>query len=83
MDSQEALAKAKQLADSIESIATELTPVVIRAARLDANGRKSLDQMEYALGTIGKALVLTDYTIDQEKDMDKLKSFRDSQNTQD
>ena len=35
--------------------------------------------MEYALGTIGKALILTDYTIDEEKDMDKLKAFRESQ----
>ena len=47
--------------------------------RLDQGGRKNLDRIEYALGTIGKALILTDYTIDQEKDMDKLKAFRDSQ----
>ena len=34
---------------------------------------------EYALGTIGKALILTDYSIDEEKDIDKLKAFRESQ----
>ena len=52
---------------------------MIRAARRSEEGRKDLDRMEYALGTIGKALVLTDYTIDEEKDMDKLKAFRESQ----
>ena len=31
------------------------------------------------LGTIGKALILTDYSIDEEKDIDKLKAFRESQ----
>ena len=30
-------------------------------------------------GTIGKALILTDYSIDEEKDIDKLKAFRESQ----
>ena len=52
---------------------------MIRAARADANGRRNLDRIEYALGTIGKALILTDYSIDEEKDIDKLKAFRESQ----
>ena len=55
------------------------SPAVIRAARSDAKGRADLDRIEYALGTIGKALILTDYTIDEEKDMDKLQAFRESQ----
>ncbi len=69
------------LADAIEQIANQLTPAVIRAARNDGGGRNNLDRIEYALGTIGKALILTDYTIDEEKDMDKLKAFRESQRT--
>ena len=52
---------------------------MIRAARLDDDGRRDLDRIEYALGTIGKALILTDYSIDEEKDIDKLKAFRESQ----
>jgi hypothetical protein len=52
---------------------------VIRAARQDKDGRLYLDRIEYALGTIGKALILTDYTIDEEKDIDKLEAFRESQ----
>jgi hypothetical protein len=50
---------------------------VIRAARSDEEGRKNLDRLEYALGTIGKALILTDYSVDEQKDLDKLEEFRE------
>ena len=79
MEQKAALERASTIAASMEQLAKELGPEVIRAARLDQDGRKHLDRIEYALGTIGKALILTDYTIDQEKDMDKLKAFRDTQ----
>ena len=79
MQSNDPLEKAGAIAKSIEEIAGLLRPEVIRAARADANGRRDLDRIEYALGTIGKALILTDYSIDQEKDIDKLKAFRESQ----
>lgn len=79
MDATDPLAQAGAIADAIERITHQLTPAVIRAARSDARGRNDLDRIEYALGTIGKALILTDYTIDEEKDMDKLQAFRDSQ----
>ena len=71
--------QARALTEAIERIAAELKPDVIRAARETQEGRRDLDRMEYALGTIGKALVLTDYSIDHEKDMDKLKAFRAAQ----
>ena len=71
--------QARALTEAIERIAADLTPDVIRAARETQEGRRDLDRMEYALGTIGKALVLTDYSIDHEKDMDKLKAFRAAQ----
>ena len=73
------LIEARSIADLLEQAADQLKPDVIRAARVDEGGRRDLDRIEYALGTIGKALILTDYSIDQEKDMDKLKAFRDSQ----
>lgn len=73
---------AETLADAIETIAEQLTPAVIRAARQSVEGIRALERMEYALGTIGKALILTDYSIDEEKDMDKLKAFRESQQRQ-
>ena len=79
MSSSEPLQQASALAQAIEALADQLTPEVIRAARADADGRRDLDRIEYALGTIGKALILTDYSIDQEKDIDKLKAFRESQ----
>ena len=40
-------------------------------------GSKDLDRIEYALGTIGKALILTDYSVDEQKDLDKLEEFRE------
>ena len=79
MSSSEPLQQASVLAHAIEALADQLTPEVIRAARGDADGRRDLDRIEYALGTIGKALILTDYSIDEEKDIDKLKAFRESQ----
>ena len=72
MQSDDPLERAGTIAQSIEELADMLRPEVIRAARADANGRRDLDRIEYALGTIGKALILTDYSIDQEKDIDKL-----------
>ncbi len=77
--SNEPLQQASAIAEAIEQLSDQLTPAVIRAARSDAKGRTDLDRIEYALGTIGKALILTDYTIDEEKDMDKLQAFRESQ----
>ena len=79
MSSSEPLQQASAIAQAIEALADQLTPDVIRAARGDADGRRDLDRIEYALGTIGKALILTDYSIDEEKDIDKLKAFRESQ----
>lgn len=79
MESTSPLDQAQALTEAIERIAADLTPDVIRAARETQEGRRDLDRMEYALGTIGKALVLTDYSIDHEKDMDKLKAFRAAQ----
>jgi len=79
MDQTTPLNQARAIADAIEQLARSLGPEVIRAARLDDEGRRNLDRIEYALGTIGKALILTDYTIDEEKDIDKLKAFRESQ----
>lgn len=79
MDTPDPLAKAHAIADAIERLADQLTPAVIRTARADRQGRSDLDRIEYALGTIGKALILTDYTIDEEKDIDKLQAFRESQ----
>ena len=73
------LQQAKAIAAALEQLADQLRPEVIRAARLDDDGRRDLDRIEYALGTIGKALILTDYSIDEEKDIDKLKAFRESQ----
>jgi len=73
------LQQARSIAENMEALADQLRPEVIRAARADADGRRDLDRIEYALGTIGKALILTDYSIDEEKDIDKLKAFRESQ----
>ena len=77
--SSDPLIQASSIAEAIEKLADQLTPSVIRTARSDQQGRADLDRIEYALGTIGKALILTDYSIDQEKDIDKLHAFRESQ----
>ena len=61
MESTSPLDQARALTEAIERIADELKPDVIRAARQSQEGRRDLYRMEYALGTIGKALVLTDY----------------------
>ena len=79
MSDSESLQQAKAIASALEQLADQLRPEVIRASRMDDEGRRDLDRIEYALGTIGKALILTDYSIDEEKDIDKLKAFRESQ----
>ena len=79
LGSSDPLTQASAIAEAIEQLADQLTPSVIRSARADQQGRADLDRIEYALGTIGKALILTDYAIDQEKDIDKLQAFRESQ----
>ena len=71
------LDQARAIATEMEKLAEQLKPNVIRAARSDEEGRKNLDRLEYALGTIGKALILTDYSVDQQKDLDKLEEFRE------
>ena len=71
------LDQARAIANEMEKLADQLTPNVIRAARSDKDGRKNLDRLEYALGTIGKALILTDYSVDEQKDLDKLGEFRE------
>ena len=71
------LDQARFIADEMEILADQLKPDVIRAARADEEGRKNLDRLEYALGTIGKALILTDYSVDEQKDLDKLEEFRE------
>jgi len=50
------LIEAREIANTIEHLTTQLKPEVIRAARQDKEGRLYLDRIEYALGTIGKAL---------------------------
>ena len=69
------LDQARTIANEMEKLAEQLKPDVIRAARSDEEGRKNLDRLEYALGTIGKALILTDYSMDEQKDLDKLEEF--------
>ena len=71
------LDQARAIANEMEKLADQLKPDVIRAARSDEEGRKTLDRLEYALGTIGKALILTDYSMDEQKDLDKLEEFRE------
>ena len=71
------LDQARAIANEMEKLADQLTPNVIRAARSDKDGRGNLDRLEYALGTIGKALILTDYSVDEQKDLDKLEEFRE------
>ena len=71
------LDQARTIANEMEKLAKQLKPDVIRAAPSDEEGRKNLDRLEYALGTIGKALILTDYSMDEQKDLDKLEEFRE------
>ena len=71
------LDQARTIANEMEKLAEQLKPDVIRAARSDEEGRKNLDRLEYALGTIGKALIITDYSMDEQKDLDKLEEFRE------
>ena len=72
----EALALVETIAASMEEGAAALTPAVIRAARKSEAGTAAMQRMEDAIGTIGKALILTDFKLDQAKDLDKLKGFR-------
>ncbi len=83
MDHNDPLHQAGAIATAIEQLADQLRPEVIRAARQDETGRRDLDRIEYSLGTIGKALILTDYSIEEGKDIDKLKAFRESQKRMD
>lgn len=76
MGESEALALVEQIAASMEQSAAALTPAVIRSARQSEAGTAAMQRMEDAIGTIGKALILTDFKLDQSKDLDKLKGFR-------
>ena len=79
MDHNEARELVQQIADAMEQYAASLTPDVIRSAKQTESGAQQLQRMEYAIGTIGKALILTDFKLDQSKDLDKLKGFRSQQ----
>ena len=79
MDHNEARELVQQIADAMEQNAASLTPDVIRSAKQTAIGAQQLQRMEDAIGTIGKALILTDFKLDQSKDLDKLKGFRSQQ----
>ena len=72
----EALALVETIAASMEEGAAALSPAVIRAARKSEAGTAAMQRMDDAIGTIGKALILTDFKLDQSKDLDKLKGFR-------
>ena len=76
MSQGEALALVEKIAASMEQGAAALTPSVIRSARQSEEGTAAMQRMEDAIGTIGKALILTDFKLDQSKDLDKLKGFR-------
>lgn len=65
-----------QIAAQLNEAAAFVTPEVIRAGRKSAAGTESLAAIEYAINTIGKALVLTDLSIDPEKDAEVLREFR-------
>lgn len=79
MKPEDALTTVEGLAAAMEAAAEALTPAVIRAARSSDPGAAQLQRMEDAIGTIGKALILTDFKLDQSKDLDKLKGFRAQQ----
>ena len=76
MGKDEALALVSEIAIALEQAAQALTPDLIRAARASTEGAERLQRMEDAINTIGKALILTDFKLDQSKDLDKLKGFR-------
>lgn len=65
-----------QIAAQFNEAAAFVTPEVIRAGRRSPAGAKSLSAIEYAINTIGKALVLTDLSIDPEQDVEILRNFR-------
>jgi hypothetical protein len=65
-----------QIAAQLNEAAAFVTPEVIRAGRKSAAGTESLAAIEYAINTIGKALVLTDLSIDPEQDAEVLREFR-------
>ncbi len=65
-----------QIAAQFNKAAAFVTPDVIRAGRRSSDGAKSLAAIEYAINTIGKALVLTDLSIDPEQDVEVLRNFR-------
>ena len=68
-----------QIAAQFNEAAAFVTPDVIRAGRRSPGGRESLSSIEYAINTIGKALVLTDLRIDPEQDVEVLRNFRKSE----
>lgn len=65
-----------QIAAQLNEAAAFVTLEVIRAGRKSAAGTESLAAIEYAINTIGKALVLTDLSIDPEQDAEVLREFR-------
>jgi hypothetical protein len=65
-----------QIAAQFNEAAAFVTPEVIRAGRKRAACAESLAIIEYAINTIGKALVLTDLSIDPEQDAEVLREFR-------
>ena len=79
MNHSEALVLVQEIAEAMENAAAAMTPDVIRSARTSEQGANQLQRMEDAIGTIGKALILTDFKLDQTKDLDKLKGFRSQQ----
>ena len=69
-------AQLAQIAAQLNEAAAFVTPEIIRAGRTNAASAESLAVIEYAINTIGKALVLTDLGIDPEKDAELLREFR-------
>lgn len=65
-----------QIAAQLNEAAAFVNPEVIRSGRKSAAGTESLAAIEYAINTIGKALVLTDLSIDPEQDAEVLREFR-------
>ncbi|UPM51205.1 hypothetical protein MY494_05455 [Synechococcus sp. A10-1-5-1] len=65
-----------RIASQLNDAAAFVTPEVIRAGRKSAAGAEALVAIEYAINTMGKALVLTDLSIDPEQDAEVLRKFR-------